>query len=379
MLEFKKWSFWERESYLNNIDYLIVGSGIVGLSTAIELKNKKPEKKVLVLEKGNIPTGASTKNAGFACFGSPTEILDDLSKGNEKEVWETIAKRWKGLQILKERIGDELDYLNYGSWELFKEDEKEIFEKCVEQIPFLNQKIEEITGEKDCFIVNNEAIEQFGFENIHSTIKNRLEGQIDTGKMMVKLQQIAIEKGALILNGVEVLKVNEQENFIEIETQLGNLQSEKCCICTNGFSKTLFPEMDVEPARAQVLITEPIPHLSLKGTFHYQEGYYYFRNIGNRILLGGARNLDFQTENTTEFQNTNIILSALSNLLKDVILPETPHTIEHVWTGIMGVGEQKNPIIKQINQRLFCGIRLGGMGVALGSAIGKELAELISE
>ena len=90
-------SFWEQESFYNNIDYAIIGSGIVGLSAAIELKSKFPKAKVVVLEKGFLPSGASTKNAGFACFGSPTETLDDLSIMSEKEVFSIVEKRWEGL------------------------------------------------------------------------------------------------------------------------------------------------------------------------------------------------------------------------------------------------------------------------------------------
>jgi hypothetical protein len=50
-------------------------------------------------------------------------------------------------------------------------------------------------------------------------------------------------------------------------------------------------------------------------------GYYYFRNIGDRILLGGGRNLDFDVENTTEFAQTEIVQNKLEELLKEVILP----------------------------------------------------------
>jgi hypothetical protein len=53
--------------------------------------------------------------------------------------------------------------------------------------------------------------------------------------------------------------------------------------------------------------TEPIDNLDVRGTFHLDCGYYYFRNIGDRILLGGGRNLDFETETTTEFAQTEII------------------------------------------------------------------------
>jgi glycine/D-amino acid oxidase-like deaminating enzyme len=85
----------------------------------------------------------------------------------------------------------------------------------------------------------------------------------------------------------------------------------------------------VKPARAQVLITEPIDNLDVRGTFHLDCGYYYFRNIGDRILLGGGRNLDFETETTTEFAQTEIIQNRLEQLLKEVILPQQDFKIAH--------------------------------------------------
>ena len=85
-------SYWEIKSWLSNVDYTIIGSGIVGLNCALNLKNKFPKSKILILEKGSFPQGGSTKNAGFACFGSATEIINDLRTHSEKEVVELIKK-----------------------------------------------------------------------------------------------------------------------------------------------------------------------------------------------------------------------------------------------------------------------------------------------
>ena len=117
--------------------------------------------------------------------------------------------------------------------------------------------------------------------------------------------------------------------------------------------------------------------LKVKGTFHYQGGYYYFRNIDGRILFGGGRNIDFDGETTTEMQNSDNIMSALKEMLGNIILPDSQYTIDYEWAGIMGVGKDKKPIIKQIDDNTFCGVRLGGMGVAIGTLVGKELANLI--
>ena len=111
MLFLNELSFWERKEYLNDIDFAIIGSGIVGMSTAIFLKKRYPSAKITILERGYLPTGASTKNAGFACFGSPTELFDDLQKNKESEVWETFLLRYQGLQTLFSLVEKEqIDY-----------------------------------------------------------------------------------------------------------------------------------------------------------------------------------------------------------------------------------------------------------------------------
>ena len=87
-------SYWELKNWFTDIDYTVVGSGIVGLNCALALREKFPESKILILEKGILPQGASTKNAGFACFGSISEIIDDLKSHSEEEVTQLISKRW---------------------------------------------------------------------------------------------------------------------------------------------------------------------------------------------------------------------------------------------------------------------------------------------
>ncbi len=98
-------SFWETDSWFSDIDYCIIGSGITGLNCALRLKELKPDSRILILEKGMLPEGASTKNAGFACFGSISEILDDLKHHSEAEVVELVQKRVNGLQLLRNNLG----------------------------------------------------------------------------------------------------------------------------------------------------------------------------------------------------------------------------------------------------------------------------------
>ena len=194
---------------------------------------------------------------------------------------------------------------------------------------------------------------------------------------MQALIQKAEAHNIQIINGAAVSAISDDVSGVKL--QLNNsteITVGRCLIATNGLAGSLLQE-DLKPARAQVLITEPIPELHFNGTFHLDRGYYYFRNIDNRILFGGGRNLDVEGETTTAMETTERIQNALDLLLRHTILPGKDVKIEQRWSGIMGVGSKKAPIVKQLSNRVFCGIRLGGMGVAIGADTGQALANLI--
>ena len=368
-------SYWEIKSWFSNIDFTIVGSGIVGLNCALTLKEKYPKATILILEKGILPQGASTKNAGFACFGSLSEIIDDLKNHSEDEVVELVQKRYSGLNLLRKNLGDEtIDYQLYGGYELFLEKDS-LWEECLEKKERINNLLKPLF-KSDVFSV---CENKFKFSNIRNKyIFNQFEGQIDTGKMMLALLQKVQSLGVKIINNCEVDSYIENQNSVSIKTNITRFNTSKLLIATNGFSKQLIQEK-VKPARAQVLITRPIKNLHVKGTFNLDKGYYYFRNIDDRILFGGARNIDLKTEETLEFGLTNTIQNKLEEFLRTTILPDTAFEIENRWSGIMGMGSQKKAIVKQLSNNVACGVRLGGMGVAIGSGIGKELAALMSK
>lgn len=367
-------SYWEYKTWLSHIDFLIVGSGIVGLSCAHRLRERFPKAKILILEKGILPQGASTKNAGFACFGSISEILADLRLHSEEQVQELVKKRWEGIQRLRATLGDRsIDFKKLGGHELFLDEQEELYQECLDRLSEVNQLLRPVFN-TDAFRSRSNS---YGFKGIRKNyISHELEGQLDTGKMMLSLLQLVLESGILVLNGVAVETFSDNRTSVEVKTNHFECKAKKMIIATNGFASQWI-DMDIKPARAQVLVTKPIKNLHIRGTFHLNEGYYYFRDIDNRILFGGGRNLDFNAEETTEFGETKLVQDELERLLQELILPGRPHEIERKWSGIMGVGRQKTPIVTQLSDAVYCGVRLGGMGIAIGSTIGNEIADLV--
>lgn len=370
-------SYWEQDTYFNNIDVVIIGSGIVGLNAALHLKQKHKKLKITILERGMLPMGASSKNAGFACFGSIGELLDDLKDHSENEVFSLVEKRWKGLQRLRKNLSDKaIDFKMYGGYEVF--DSEPTFARCDEKINYLNKHIAPIINQKKVYKNADEKISEFGFKKIEHMILNTAEGQIDTGKMMEALIQKVQGLGVTIINNFEVKDITDSGKNVIIHAVNGiTINCKRAVIATNGFAKQLLPDYPVNPARAQVLITHPIKNLKIKGCFHYDKGYYYFRNVGDRILFGGGRNLDLKTEATPEFGLTTLVQNKLDELLKSMILPNTKYTVDMRWSGIMGLGPQKKSIVKAVSKNVFCAVRMGGMGIAIGSLVGEDVAEMV--
>jgi glycine/D-amino acid oxidase-like deaminating enzyme len=278
------------------------------------------------------------------------------------------------MQLLRKRLGDAtLDFKPYGGYELFLQDDDATYSECLQKMPFLNEILKPLF-KADVF---SKEVDRFAFANIKEySIFNPFEAQIDTGNMMQALLKEAISKDILILNQAEVSSYTDKNDSVELVVNDYSFNTKKMLFATNGFASQL-TNNEVKPARAQVLITEPIANLDIKGTFHLDKGYYYFRNFEDRILLGGGRNLDFEGETTTDLSQTEKIQNKLEDLLKNVILPNQEFQIAHRWSGIMGIGAHKNPIVSQLSNNVYCGVRLGGMGVAIGSLIGKELADLV--
>jgi gamma-glutamylputrescine oxidase len=369
-------SVWEKLSF-TKYNYAVVGSGIVGLNIAICLKNKYPNASVIIIERGLLPTGASTKNAGFACMGSPTELLADIAENGEDAMIQLFELRMQGLDRTRQMLGEAaIDYTQNGSYELLEKENLDALDK----IEYLNNLLLPITNGEDAFTINNKIIadSKFNDSTIIGAVQNNLEGALDSGKLLRALMQKAQSLQVQIMTGATLVNYTENSNAVELN--LNNrlkIIADKLIFATNAFTNQLIPDVAITPGRGQILITKPIANLPFKGTYHMGAGYYYFRAFQNCVLFGGGRNLDFATETTTEFAENKMILENLKTILAETILPTTPFEIDYIWSGIMAFGASKQPIMQQYSANIYLCVRMGGMGVAIGSEVARQLVENI--
>lgn len=370
-------SYWEKRHFLH-YDLVVLGAGIVGLSTAIQFQQKWPNSRVLVLERGIFPSGASTKNAGFACFGSLTEILDDLQVMSADDVLALVAKRFQGLNAIRREFGDQaLGYEATGGFELFTQQEL----SQLDHLDAVNSLLFPLFGGN--VFEKLGSIDHFGFgTKVEAVVKNAFEGELDTGKFITVLWDKCQDLGIRILTGAKVSSVDIHAGRVSVldpvSDELISFDAGRIAFCTNAFTREIFPGLDIQPGRGLVMVTGPIVGgLPWKGSFHYDKGYVYFRQVDGRLLIGGGRNLDFLGERTTDSGINPAIRSYLIDLVGEVILPGKTWKIDMEWTGVMAFGATKKPIVNLLNPKVGLAVRLGGMGVAIGWHTAGELVALL--
>lgn len=359
-------SYWEATGLLSKYDLLVIGAGITGLSAALFYARKHPGAAICVLEKGYLPDGASTKNAGFACYGSVTETMDDLMRESVEEVRSRIARRYHGLELLKSELDEETIEFRHGKgYELFTD--VALFESAREELPRLNEWVEAFSGQKNAF--------QTARVNGYDCIVNPMEGSLHSGKLIQALLKKVAGAGVEIRFNAGVEEVEDQQVKLAGGREV---KAGKILLAVNGFTSELLPEVMIKPARGYVFVTGPLKDHRWKGTFHFDKGFIYFRNTGNRILLGGGRNRDFDAEHTAERGINPVIKNYLLDFAHRVLNLEKGWQIEYEWTGIMGFGQGKSPVINEIRPGIFVAAGFAGMGVALGMQAAKEVVDLMS-
>jgi len=371
-------SFWETNRSLGTFDLVIIGAGMVGLWSAWHAHLKHPNLSILVLDQ--LPSGqssASTRNAGFACYGSPSEILSDLQAESSTDVINRMAMRYAGLQEwLKVFDSSTLGWTEGPGYEVFDLRQKDKWVHTCDHLGVLN-KMAQGAGISDLAY----RIVSPPTSNMVGCIAIEHEAGFHPGRAHHALKTALNAKGIHFMHGVIVPQKSEwiqSSNTWILPTPLGQITAQHIIVATNAWTQQLFPGLDVQPGRGQVLLTAPIDQLPYEGTYHADEGYLYFRNLGTQLLLGGGRNAYQQEETTWSTDCSPHIQDYLEHYLHQVLLPGKNPKIVDRWAGTMAFSNHgnKQPIFIQ-ERSLTIVARMSGMGLALSPELGKRAVDLL--
>ncbi|HVZ12788.1 MAG TPA: FAD-binding oxidoreductase [Patescibacteria group bacterium] len=428
------WLDFDRPSFSSlsgeqNFDVAIIGGGIAGVSTLYFLL-KNTDKKVVLLEKGKIASGATGHNAGFA-INWLEKVSQDLiaEQGFEKTKngYREIDSGWDLIDEMSNAVGagpvnfiegggevftslqhffnsaeeeSANESLGRGGWEYLVSKENlnieipDSIKKFVKIVPR-----EELLGR---FGLKDEGYIAAAIPTGRSTKKTR----INSARLCIDLIKYLLEKYAnrfSVFENSEITKVEIEDSKNILISDSGKVIADEIVLCTNGYlgpeiidkkkNKKLtkikddierilgyaggFLDMDVS-AQTSALFDD-------RGTYKDTPYFYYhhvpgFENKGSLAVLGGPEKTLSKEEVYDENQQ---IPEGIPSIYRDFLLRAFGKEIkgfDYLWHGLMGYTPSgtrwvgRDPDFPTILYNLGC----NGVGFLTSIVGGEKISKIIN-
>jgi len=336
-------------------DVVVIGGGVTGCACALALAERGL--RVRLLEAAEVASGASGRNGGFALRGGAMpydRARRQLGHEAARELW---ALTERALDRIEELAGDA--FRRTGSLRLAAgADEAETL--AAEQ-----DALREDGFAVECAELPPRLAARFSVALLHPH-----DGAIHPVRWVRKLAARAVAAGADVAEGVRVRA-----------SDVDALDAEAIVVATEGATRAVLPELhaSVWPLRGQMLATEPLPERVFARPHYAREGYDYWQQLPDRrLVVGGRRDVSFETEETDVDATTGLIQSQLESLVRDLV--GTPARITHRWSGVWGETRDRLPLVGRLptRDRVWVAAGYSGHGNVLGFACGELVARAIA-
>lgn len=356
-------------------DFLVVGSGLTGLSAALRLADAGST--VTVIDAGEIAGGASSINGGMVSPDVKAGVDTVYAVYGPKighEMWASTVRSVDLVRDYATRPGiDALTHdagmaaLGRGSKALKKFDRNVAWYKSKFGVDW------QVIDARDIHtIVGGEAFNVAMFEP---------EGfGVQPARLAFGLAAEVNKAGAVLVDQCEALSINQIGNGLVVETSKGTITAGEVVLATNGYT-TGRPSQElarlVVPVGSYIVVTEPLgkdraEEIFPTGAMTYTRRrllHYMRRTHDDRILLGGRRSLHADLDLGDSAGDLREALVGYWPQLKDA-------EITHVWGGRLAVPFDLTPHIGRIDGAWYA-LGYAGHGVGLSCQLGHELAGML--
>jgi glycine/D-amino acid oxidase-like deaminating enzyme len=314
-------------------DIVIIGGGYTGLSSAYNLRQKFPNKKIMLLEGACCGYGASGRNGGF-CIG--TSLLDQDTK-DRKIRKKSLDVSLYGLNQIKECIskhGLDCDFEENGMLDVAMDDAQA---KIMEE----EYSIYKEWG-IDVQLLHGKALEkEIKSPRYIAGLTTSLGATLNPAKLARGMKKIVENMGVEIRERSIVTRVIPGK-INHIDTELGEVKAPDIVVATNAYSHKIgFFQNRVYPIYTYVVATEPlsasqweaIGWKNRRGISDYRMMFnYMIPSADGRIIIGGSDIKYYQNDGIAPGNNKSVS----RDIVKDLILsfPALKGIkIDHAWGG----------------------------------------------
>lgn len=372
-------SFWNDFSASTRleVDVAIIGGGIAGLSCAYWLSKEDPSLKIAILEKHQLGSGATGRNAGFITCGSVEHFNRMVSKHGTAGALEIWRFSETNMRLLKEEIIRDEDetcgFRQQGTFSLASSATE--FSELQASAALMEKH-----GVKIEILQDEQIRSRLGARGFAGGIKYCEDGSVNPIRLL-QLIRTRLPCGVLILENQEVHRIGSASDKKIVFTDKSKVEATIVVMASNGYSPLLHPFFvdKIFPTRGQILCTEAVAPF-MEGPCYANFVLDYFRQLPTgEVIIGGFRQLQKDAGKGYSDDVSEVIQNALSEFLREHLPRLNSARVTHRWTGIMGFSADGQPLVGSLPNDpsvFFCGGFTGhGMGLAFHA--GKVLADCV--
>lgn len=350
---------------MSRADVLIIGGGLMGLATAMELG--RAGKKVILLEKDTVGRHASGVNAG-GVRRLNRHVAEIPMTLESQEMWANMEKY----------IGCNCTFTTTGQILAANCDEEiELLKKRAKTTSDLGYNHEELIDEKEL----RKLVPAIADDFIGGLI-SRKDGHALPYKACRAYQQSALKAGVIIEEHTKVLNVSQNGSGFTVTTANGKLyEGELLLNCAGAWgakvAALLGENIPMEPVALSMMVTARMPKFITPVVSGFFRSLSFKQMTNGTVVVGGARRAfitdDEQTRiNTEQMHGSAQTVVDFFPIMKDA-------SIVRWWAGFEGMISDKLPIIGEAaNTPGFfhtCGFSTHGFQLA--PIVGKLMAETL--
>lgn len=353
-------------------DVAILGAGLTGLSTAIELA--RAGRKVVVLEARSVGWGASGRNGGQAIFGFGCDqhrITRELGLADSRKLFDWSRE---GLDLLRSRIREfaiDCDWVDGHA-----------------HVPIRERQVRELKAWQDDLATNFDyPLEWWSRAQLRAVLASdryrgalydRNSGHLHPLNYTLGLARAALALGVTIHEQTEV-EALERGSVARLRTAKGTVHADAVVLAGNAYVHGIAPELDVRimpvgtyigattplgPERAAALIGNGMAVADVNWALDY------FRLSSDHRLLFGGR----ASYSTLKPLN---LAGIMASRMRRVFPQLADVRFEQVWGGYVDISLSRAPHWGRITPNIYFAQGFSGHGVVATGLAGQVIAEAI--
>ncbi|MBR0671705.1 NAD(P)/FAD-dependent oxidoreductase [Neoroseomonas soli] len=355
----------------------IIGGGIAGLATALELGRNGI--KALVIDREPIGWGASSRNGGaLSGAGSLGKVRSDLVEAfGAKFVSELAAEgeqAFEDFEALVQREQLDCQYVRCGRF---------VGAHAPKAMEGLKRRAEMInaTGSEEAFLVPRERVhEEIATDRYYGGMQLLRAASLDPAKYVRSLAQAAERAGATLVSGVEFRGQHRKaDGSFLVETSRGPIRARHLMMATNGYTGAAAPwhRRRLIPVASYMIATEQIGEERVRAVLPKLRVYgdtkkilYYFRPSPDytRVLFGGrASFVDGDTRRSA---------ATLHRFMTDLMPDLADVRLTHSWKGNVAFAFDMMPHVG-VHDGIHYAMACNGSGVVTMTHFGRVAAQQI--